>query len=65
MIKNQKRYNPEEKVTIIRRHLLEKEPISNVCYEYNTLRLTTDGKRNFLNIEPKRSGRIRTRRKSI
>jgi len=34
MIKKQKRYNPEEKVTIIRRHLVEKEPISNVCDEY-------------------------------
>ena len=33
-MKNQrKRYTPEEKVGILRRHLLEKEPISKLCDE--------------------------------
>jgi hypothetical protein len=28
-----KHYSPEEKVAILRRHLLEKEPISKLCDE--------------------------------
>jgi len=31
MKKQRKRYTPEEKVAILRRHLLEKEPISKLC----------------------------------
>ena len=31
-MKNQrKHYSPEEKVAVLRRHLLEKEPISKLC----------------------------------
>ena len=33
MKKQRKHYSPEEKVTILRRHLLEHEPISKLCDE--------------------------------
>ena len=33
MKKQRKQYAPEEKVAILRRHLLEKEPISTLCDE--------------------------------
>ena len=33
MKKQRKHYPPEEKVAILRRHLLEKEPISKLCDE--------------------------------
>ena len=33
MNKQRKHYTPEEKVAILRRHLLEKEPISKLCDE--------------------------------
>ena len=33
MKKQRKHYTPEEKVAILRRHLLEKEPISEFCDE--------------------------------
>jgi transposase len=33
MKKQRKHYAPEEKVVILRRHLLEKEPISKLCDE--------------------------------
>jgi transposase-like protein len=33
MNKQRKHYAPEEKVAILRRHLLEKEPISKLCDE--------------------------------
>jgi transposase len=33
MKKQRKQYAPEEKVAILRRHLLEKEPISKLCDE--------------------------------
>ena len=33
MKKRRKQYAPEEKVAILRRHLLEKEPISKLCDE--------------------------------
>jgi transposase-like protein len=33
MKKQRKHYSPEEKVAILRRHLLEKEPISRLCGE--------------------------------
>ena len=32
-MKQRKHYTPEEKVAILRRHLLEKEPISKLCDE--------------------------------
>src|ERR1700730_4563151 len=31
MKKQRKHYTPEEKVAILRRHLLDKEPVSNLC----------------------------------
>ena len=31
MKKQRKHYSPEEKVAVLRRHLLEKEPISKLC----------------------------------
>ena len=34
MKKQRKHYAPEEKVAILRRHLLEKEPISKLCDEF-------------------------------
>ena len=34
MKKQRKHYTPEEKVSILRRHLLEKEPMSNLCDEF-------------------------------
>src|SRR5207248_6170900 len=33
MKKQRKYYTPEEKVTVLRRHLLDKEPISKLCDE--------------------------------
>jgi len=33
MKKQRKHYTPEEKVAILRRHLLEQEPISKLCDE--------------------------------
>jgi transposase len=33
MKRQRKHYSPEEKVAILRRHLLEKEPISKLCDE--------------------------------
>ena len=33
MKKQRKHYSPEEKVAVLRRHLLEKEPISKLCDE--------------------------------
>jgi len=33
MKKQRKHYTPEEKVAILRRHLLEKEPVSKLCDE--------------------------------
>jgi len=33
MKKQRKQYAPEEKVAVLRRHLLEKEPISKLCDE--------------------------------
>ena len=33
MKKSRKHYSPAEKVAILRRHLLEKEPISKLCDE--------------------------------
>lgn len=33
MIKQRKHYMPEEKVSILRRHLIEKVPVSNLCEE--------------------------------
>jgi len=33
MRKERKHYSPEEKVAILRRHLLDKEPISKICDE--------------------------------
>jgi len=33
MKKQRKQYTPEEKVAILRRHLLDKEPISKLCEE--------------------------------
>ena len=37
MKKQRKHYTPEEKVAILRRHLLEKEPISKLCDELGLL----------------------------
>jgi transposase-like protein len=34
MKKQRKHYSPEETVAILRRHLLEKEPISKICDEF-------------------------------
>jgi len=34
MKKQRKHYSPEEKVAILRRHLLENEPISKLCDEF-------------------------------
>jgi len=36
MKKQRKQYAPEEKVAILRRHSLEKEPISKLCDEMGT-----------------------------
>jgi transposase len=33
MKKQRKHYTPEEKVTILRRHLLDQEPVSKLCDE--------------------------------
>ena len=36
MSKHRKHYTPEEKVSIIRRHLVEKIPVSDLCQEQKT-----------------------------
>ena len=48
MKKQRKQYAPEEKVAILKRHLLEKEPISKLCDEVG-LQPTVfyRGRRNF------------------
>jgi transposase len=33
MVKHRKHYTPEEKVAILRRHLVEKVPVSDLCQE--------------------------------
>ncbi len=33
MVKHRKHYTPEEKVSILRRHLVEKVPVSDLCQE--------------------------------
>ena len=33
MVKHRKHYTPEEKVSILRRHLVEKAPVSDLCQE--------------------------------
>jgi transposase-like protein len=33
MVKHRKHYTPDEKVSIIRRHLIEKVPVSDLCQE--------------------------------
>ena len=33
MVKHRKHYTPEEKVAILRRHLVEKAPVSDLCQE--------------------------------
>lgn len=33
MRKSRKRYTPQEKVAVLRRHLIEKEPVSKLCDE--------------------------------
>ena len=46
MKKPRKHYTPEEKVAVLRRHLLENEPISKLCDELGLqLRSSTDGRR--------------------
>ena len=35
MIKSRKNYTPEEKVAILKKHLVEKEPVSDLCDRYN------------------------------
>ena len=32
-MKPRKQYSPQEKVAILRRHLLDKEPVSQICDE--------------------------------
>lgn len=53
MQKKRNRYTPEEKVAIMRRHLIDKVTISH--YVKNTTfksLFTTDGKKNFLKMAP-------------
>ena len=33
-MRKNKKYSPEQKVSILRKHLLEKEPISKICDDY-------------------------------
>jgi len=33
--KERKNYSPQEKVAILRRHLIEKEPISDICEQHH------------------------------
>lgn len=35
MRKERKNYSPQEKVAILRRHLIEKEPISDICEKHH------------------------------
>jgi transposase len=47
MKKQRKQYAPEEKVAILRRHLLEKEPISSCAMKWDSSRRSsTAGRRN-------------------
>ena len=78
MKKQRKHYKPEEKVAILRRHLLENEPISKLCDELTlkptvlsagrrsssrTALLPSNRKRDR-SIQPTRSGSLTWRRRS-
>jgi hypothetical protein len=48
MKKQRKHYAPEDKVAILRRHLLDKEPISSCVMKWDSSRRSsTAGKRSF------------------
>ena len=47
MKKQRKHYTPEEKVAILRRHLLDKEPIPKLCDELGSPRSSTADKKEF------------------
>ena len=78
MKKQRKHYTPEEKVAILRRHLLEKEPISKLCDERDSSpRSSTAGRRSSSRtgrlpfsrkrgptIQPSRNGSTTWRRRS-
>jgi transposase-like protein len=60
MKNSRKHYTPEEKVAILRRHLLEKEPISKLCDELGLHpRSSTGGKRSSSRTERPPSSRRR------
>jgi transposase-like protein len=78
MKKQRKHYTPEEKVAILRRHLLENEPISNLCDELglqprsstadrrssSKMGLLPSSKKYGRTIPPSRSGSLTWRRRS-
>ena len=58
MKKRRKHYTPEEKVAILRRHLLERVPISDLCDELgSSQRCSTGGRRSSSKTEPRLSNR--------
>jgi len=56
MKKQRKHYTPEEKVAILRRHLVEGVPISDLCDELGfNQRCSTAGRRSSSRTEPRLS----------
>ena len=52
MRKERKHYTAEEKVAVLRRHLLDKVPVSDLCEELAcSLRCSTTGKKSFSRTE--------------
>ncbi len=54
MSKKRKQYSPEEKVSILRRHLLDGVPVSDLCDAHGILtrRCSTSGRRCFSSKVP-------------
>ena len=49
MAKKRKNYTPEEKVTILKKHLAENIPVSNLCDQYDlNPTVFTGGRNSFL-----------------
>jgi transposase-like protein len=55
MSKKRNHYSPEEKVLILKKQLVEKVPVSDICDAYDyTRRNFIVGRRNFSRTEPRR-----------
>jgi len=61
MSNERKHHTPEEKVAILRQHLIDRVPVCTLCDEHrSTPRFSTGGSSSFLRTGPRPSGRRRT-----